>query len=139
MNRAQLKSWKPGQSGNPSGRPKGSGTVGKLRAAISEHVPEIIATMVQKAKEGDATAARLLLERAIPALKAEELGTAVPMPDGGLADKGRAILEAAGAGNLAPGQASALLAGLGALAKLVETDELAARIAALEARHAGQP
>jgi len=53
-----------------------------------------------------------------------------------LADQGRAVLGAAGLGALAPGQAAQLLASLGALAKLVETDELAARVAALEERNA---
>ena len=54
--------WKPGQSGNPRGRKRGAGEVGKLRASIAEHVPEIIAKLVEQAKGGDAGAARLLLE-----------------------------------------------------------------------------
>ena len=32
-------SWKPGQSGNPAGRPPGGGEIGKLRATIGERVP----------------------------------------------------------------------------------------------------
>jgi len=49
-----------------------------------------------------------------------------------LADQGRAVMAAVAAGDIAPGQAAQLLGGLGALAKIIETDELAARIAALE-------
>lgn len=45
-----------------------------------------------------------------------------------------AILEALTAGNLAPGQAAALLQGLAALAKLVELDDLTRRIEALEGK-----
>ena len=35
--------WKPGESGNPAGRKPGSGEVAKLRAAIAEHMPGIVA------------------------------------------------------------------------------------------------
>ena len=125
--------WKAGESGNPKGRAKGSGDIGKLRASIAKHVPDIITKLAELAKAGDAGAARLLLERVLPPVKATEQAVPVALPaDGSLADQGRAVLAAAGAGTLAPGQASQLLAGLSALAKLIETDELAARIAALE-------
>ena len=129
--------WKPGQSGNPRGRKRGSGEVGKLRASIAEHVPGIIAKLVEQAQGGDAAAARLLLERVLPPIKASEQTVSIPLAAGSsLADQGRAVLEAAGAGVLAPGQAAQLLTGLGALAKLIEADELADRIAALEAKGA---
>lgn len=126
--------WKPGQSGNPAGRKPGTGEVGKLRASIAQHLPEIITKLVEQARAGDAQSARLLLERVLPPVKATELPAPIPLPDGALADQGRAVVLAAGAGVLAPGQAAQLLAGLGALAKLIETDELSARIEALEAR-----
>jgi len=129
--------WKPGQSGNPAGRKPGTGEVGRLRASIAKHVPEIVAKLVEQALAGDAQAARLLIERVIPPVKAVELPAPIALPvDGSLADQGRAVLGAAGLGALAPGQAAQLLASLGALAKLVETDELAARVAALEERNA---
>ena len=127
--------WKPGQSGNPAGRKPGSGTVAKLRESIAQHIPDIVAKLVEQAKAGDAQAARLLIERVIPSIKAMELATPIALPDGTLADQGRAVVVAVGAGVLAPGQAAQLLAGLGALAKLIETDELAARVAALETKH----
>ena len=127
--------WKPGESGNPKGRARGGGDIGKLRQSIAEHVPDIIARLVQAATAGDAAAARLLLERVIPSIKAAELPAPMDLPEGSLADQGRAVLAAAGAGDLAPGQAAQLLSGLGSLAKLIETDELAARIAVLEGKH----
>ncbi|VTU24840.1 DUF5681 domain-containing protein [Variovorax sp. PBL-E5] len=127
--------WRQGESGNPAGRRPGTGEVAALRAAISEHVPAIIEKLVEQAKAGDVAASRLLLERIVPPLKAAEQPTPMRLPNGPLADQGRAVLAAAGAGELAPGQAAQLLSGLGALAKLIETDELAARIAALEAKH----
>jgi hypothetical protein len=131
--------WKPGQSGNPAGRKPGSGAIGKLRTAIAKDVPDIIASLTAAAKSGDVGAARLLLERAIPPIKAAELPTPILLPDGTLADQGRAVMVAAGAGDIAPGQAAQLLNGLGSLAKLIETDELMRRIDALEAKHGIAP
>ena len=64
--------WKKGESGNPRGRRPGSGEVAKLRTAIAAHVPTIIERLTAAALQGDVGAARLLLERVIPPLKAAE-------------------------------------------------------------------
>jgi len=127
--------WAPGKSGNPAGRKPGTGTVAKLRMTIEKDIPEIIKSLTMAAKAGDVGAARLLLERSIAPIKAVEQSAPISLPNGNLADQGRAVLAAAGAGHLAPGQAAQLLAGLGALAKLIESDELAVRVAALEKRN----
>ena len=124
--------WKPGQSGNPKGKPPGSGEVQKLRAAMAEHVPALVAVLVQRAMDGDIGAARLLLERTIAPLKASEETARLALPDGTLTEQGRAVVAAVAAGELSPGQGAALLASLGTLAKLTEADELERRIAALE-------
>lgn len=135
---ARVGRWKPGQSGNPRGRPARNGEPGsaaKLRAAIAEHVPNIIDRLVEQAKGGDVGACRLLLERALPALKPVETVVPVTIEGQTLTDQGRSVLGAIGKGELAPGQAAHLLTGLGVLAKLTETDELARRVAALEKAH----
>ena len=132
------KPWPKGRSGNPRGRPKGSGEVAAVRAAIAARVPELLAAMLERALAGDVQAARLLLERTVAPLKAAEEPAPLTMPrQGSLSEQGRAVVQAAADGRIAPLQASALLAGLGSLAKLVETDELTRRIEALEGtRHA---
>ena len=129
-------SWKPGQSGNPAGRPPGLGEIGKLRAAIGERVPELLAAMMNKALEGDVGAARLLLERAIAPLKAAEHQQVLALPNGTLTEQGRAVLAAVAAGELAPGQGAALLGAIVTLARVAEVDELARRIEVLEGKHA---
>lgn len=128
--------WKAGQSGNPAGRKPGTGEVAKIRAAIAKNLPELLAKLLAQALEGDTAAARLLLERAVPPLKAAEQPQALTLPDGSLTDQGRAVLAAVAAGELAPGQGAALLGAIGTLAKVAEVDELAARITALEAARA---
>jgi hypothetical protein len=127
--------WKKGQSGNPAGRPPGSGEVAKVRAAIAAQVPALLAKLVAQALEGDTSAARLLLERAIAPLKAAEQPQALTLPDGSLTDQGRAVLASVAAGELAPGQGAALLGAIGTLARVAEVDELAARVAELEKKH----
>lgn len=129
--------WKPGQSGNPKGKPKGSGEVQKLREAIGLHVPGIIKQLLTAAKGGDVQAARLLLERVLPPLKAVEQASPLTLPDGSLTEQGRAVLAAVGAGELAPGQGAQLITAIGSLARVVEIDEIAARLAALEEKHHG--
>ena len=128
--------WKPGQSGNPKGRPAGTGEVAKLRAAIADRVPELLAAMMARALDGDVGAARLLLERAIAPLKAAEQSQALSLPDGTLTQQGRAVLASVAAGELAPGQGAALLGAIGTLARVAEIDELARRIEVLEEKNA---
>ena len=128
--------WKPGESGNPKGRRPGTGEVAKIRAAIADRVPELLAAMMTRALDGDVGAARLLLERAIAPLKAAEQPQALSLPDGTLTDQGRAVLAAVAAGELAPGQGAALLGAIGTLARVAEVDELARRIEVLEGKHA---
>lgn len=126
--------WKPGQSGNPQGRPPGTSEIGRLRAAISQHLPEIIQQLVEKARGGDTQAARLLLERVLPPVKPIESTVELDLPaDASLTEQGAKIVQAVADGVLAPGQAGALLTGLGSIARLKEVDELTKRIEALEA------
>lgn len=127
--------WRPGQSGNPKGRPAGTGEVAKLRAAIADKVPAILDSLLDRALAGDVGAARLLLERTVAPLKAIEPPQPLTLPDGSLTEQGRAVLASVASGELAPGQGAALVGAIGALARVAEVDELAARVAALEARY----
>lgn len=125
--------WQAGRSGNPNGRPKGTGEIGKLRKIIAGHIPEIIDQMVNKAKEGDVQAAKLLLERAVPTLKSTEQNVVIDMPaDATLSEQGSFIIQSVANGTLAPLQGNALLTSLGTLARIKEIDELEKRLTALE-------
>ena len=136
MTEKKPKGWQPGISGNPKGKPPGSGELQRLRASIAANVPEILAGLVLAAKGGDVQAARLILERILPPVKAIEQAVKLELPDGvTLTAKASAVLSAAAMGDIAPGQAAQLIAALGTLAKISEVDELAARIATLEAKH----
>ena len=63
--------WKQGQSGNPKGRPrKSQKTMAQLRTQISEHLPDVIEVLADDAKAGDVQAARILVERCVPSMRA---------------------------------------------------------------------
>lgn len=125
--------WKAGQSGNPAGRRPGAGDAARLRAAIAAHVPDIVMQLVAKAKGGDVAASRLLLERVVPPLRPADESFELALPQGTFTEQGRAVLDAASAGDIPIEQAHALIGGLAGLARLREADELAARVSALEA------
>ena len=130
--------WKPGESGNPKGRPPGSGEVAKLRSDIAERVPDILAALIGQAVAGDTAAARLLLERVMPTLRPVEMTVEVPLGEGSLTEQARQMLAAAAMGQVSTDQAAIVIAALAAVAKITESDELLKRIEALEQRTAGR-
>ena len=131
--------WKAGISGNPAGRTPGSGQLQKLRDAIAQDVPEILASLVDAAKRGNINAARLILERVLPPLKAIEQAVALQLPNGTLTAKAGALLDAAALGELTPAQAAQLIAAVGTIGKITIFDELNARLNLLEQRNAAKP
>lgn len=63
--------WTKGESGNPRGRPrKSQKTMAQLRSQISEHLPDVIEVLAGAAKGGDVQAARILVERCVPSMRA---------------------------------------------------------------------
>lgn len=125
--------FEKGQSGNPAGRKPGTSHAQKLREAIEGDLPDIIDAMTQAAKSGDTSAAKLLLERSIPAYKPTQHSAAVgDLSQQSLTDQGTAIIEAMGHGRISPDQAQAMLAGLASLSKIREIDDLEQRLSRLE-------
>lgn len=125
----------PGNSLNPQGRPKGAlGQSGRMRQALAHELPDILETVVERAKSGDMQAARLILDRVLPPLRPEAKFS--PMPELALAetltDKALAILDGIAMQEVGPETGVQLLAALAGIARLVEVDEFAVRLAALE-------
>jgi len=129
-------SFKPGQSGNPAGRPRGSGKSVELRRAIEKDVPQIVEVLLKKALDGDSTSARLLLERVVPALRPVSAPVAIKgMDTGTLSERGDVVLANVADGLITPDQARSLMASLSSLCRVIETDEILERLEALEATH----
>jgi hypothetical protein len=79
--------FKPGQSGNPKGRPKGSYT--KQLTALRQAADEILPSLIEKAKAGDMEAIRLIIDRAVPKLKPVTPAEAFTLPEGSLLSQKR--------------------------------------------------
>lgn len=130
--------FKPGQSGNPKGRRAGSRS--KVLVALDKlgegEAEAIVLAMVQKAKEGDATAARTILDRIWPVRKGARIQ--FDLPDVVKADDLSAALAAVSRqtadGEISPDEGAAIVSLLEAQRKAIETSELATRVAALEER-----
>jgi len=125
--------FRKGESGNPSGRPRKPRTgPDKLRADLLREAPEILAALVGAAKIGDPAASKLVLDRCLPALRPVDRPAPIALGDD-LAEAGRAILTALGAGALTPDQASSIAATIGSLARTAELIEFEKRLSAIEA------
>jgi hypothetical protein len=110
--------FKQGKSGNPKGRPRGAQSHQKIRQAILDAAPEIVETLIAAAKAGDVRAARVLIERALPALKAESAPVFLDAPEE-LSGRIKAIVDAMLSGALSPTQAGELVSTLALSTRVV--------------------
>lgn len=126
--------FRPGQSGNPKGRPKDTRTA-ELREMLRAESGALIAKAVELAKDGDPQALRLCLERILPPLKGKDTAVSIPglVNAQTLSEKGEAVLDAAAEGTITPTEAATLVQSLAGLSRVIETDDLEKRIEALEA------
>jgi len=130
--------WKPGQSGNPAGRPKGarSKTTLAVEALLEGQAEALTQKAIEKALEGDGVALRLCLERIAPARKDAAVCFELPAITSAAdtVSASSALLGAVAAGDVTPDEASRIMGLLTSHKALVEVCELERRIEALEAR-----
>jgi dihydrodipicolinate synthase/N-acetylneuraminate lyase len=116
----------------PRGCPKGSrDRRSNLRYGLLKEVPAILKTLAAAAKGGDIQAARLILERTLPALKSAAETLTLPGADTP-ASQGRTVLGACAQGDISPDEAATLMQAISAQARVVEVEELTQRVQALE-------
>lgn len=134
--------WKPGQSGNPDGRPKNSrNLVTRAVEALLEGEHEALTRKaIDKAMEGDNIALRLCLERIAPVRKDAPITFDLPPINtaGDTLVASASVLAAVASGEITPAEAGSVMALLTAHRGIVETCDIEARLSALEEKGTGK-
>jgi len=132
--------YSKGCSGNPAGRPVGiPDRRTKLRNLIEPDAPAVIAAVISQALAGDVQAARLVLEKVCPPLKADQ----EPRPlnvdlSGSPVDQGNAVLQAVAQGRISVEDGTAIMRGIADNMRVKEIIELEQRLEVLEALSSGR-
>jgi hypothetical protein len=128
--------FKPGQSGNPSGRPKGARhrTTVAIEALLEGEGEALTRKAIDLAKAGDMQALRLCMDRLAPPRRDSPVTFDLPemktVSDAVLAMG--ALVKAVAEGDLTPTEAAELTRMVQAFAKIIETAEFEERIRRLE-------
>lgn len=130
------KPFKPGQSGNPAGKPTGTKNRATVmaQALFDGEAETLTRKIIELAMDGDMQALRVCVDRLCPPMKAQAAPVQVEMPKtDSVSDIANAFIKAAADGQLPPDVAAQLVSAVGTLARVVEVDELKERLVALEA------
>lgn len=130
--------FQKGQSANPKGRPKGTRHYATMLAEslMKTDTPDIVRTVVEAARNGDMMAARIILDRIVPAPRGRPVRLELP-PINSPADvvkAAAAITAEVASGELTAEEATAVTAVLEFQRKAIETADLEVRLQALEDR-----
>ncbi len=129
--------FKPGQSGNPNGRPKGAlGRHTLMREALESDLPDLLDVTKAYAMSGDMRAMKLLLERVAPVTRVEETAVCIPGLDQAesFSDQVGVITKAIGNGVIAPQVGNQLLATLTDAYRATQSDAMVSRTTDIERR-----
>jgi len=133
--------WKRGgPSPNPAGRPKGTGLTKRERIAqaLDGDGPDVVRVVIDKALEGDMTAAGLVLSRLMPPVKAQSEPVQFSLdPELPIGKQIEAVLGAVAAGEVPPDVGQQIIAMIGTLSNVRKNEELEQRIIQLEAKEVG--
>lgn len=134
--RKQSMPFQPGQSGNPTGRPKGARhkTTVAIESLLEGEAEALTRKVIEKAKEGDIAALKVCLDRIAPVRKGRPVPLDFPeITDAkSLAQAGANVGNALATGELSSDEAAGVLSTLDGIKRLYEATELEQRISALE-------
>ena len=128
------KTWKPGESGNPNGRPAGTTLMGKLRTKHQRDIEAIFDALITLAKDGDTAAAQIIMSRMLPPVRPVSEPVMLDLPDGPYPAKAEAVVQAVSEGRVSPPDAKLLLDAIQTVAQLSTLSQLEGRLAVLEER-----
>jgi len=119
------------------GRPKGSPDrrTAPFRAAIDKALPAILDTVISEAQGGDMAAARILIDKSLPSLKPVEVARPLSLTGSTLTERAASVVDAVSGGKVSVDEGVRLIQALGSMARILEADQLEARISKLEAQY----
>ncbi len=133
--------FQKGKSGNPSGRPKGSKNQATLLAiaAMEGEIGEIVRRIIEAAKMGDMAAARLVIDKLIPAAKDRPISINLPriIDVAACTDAQAKIMTAVASGDLLANEGETLAGLVEHQRRAIESSEIMKRLEALEALKGG--
>src|SRR3954469_4853520 len=133
--------FKPGQSGNPAGKAKGTRHRATLaaEALLDGEAEALTRKAVELAKSGDTVALRLCLDRILPARKDRHIPFSLPKLQTGAdaVQATAALVQAVAAGELTPSEAAELSKLVESFSKAVALFDLEQRLEKLEAAQQG--
>lgn len=125
-----------GQSGNPSGRPRGARNKATLlaEALLDGEAEAITRKLIEKGLEGDSTALRLCLERLLSPRRDRRVEFDLPKIEtaADAVKASSAVLAACAEGTLSPSEAAEIMELIGKHSRTLELSEFEARLTALE-------
>jgi hypothetical protein len=128
--------FQKGQSGNPKACPLGSRHKASMLAErlLETDIEEVIRAVIAKAKEGDMTAAKIIVERLVPPRKHRPVSFSMPTIETATdaAKIMSAILSAVAGGDLTPSEASEIAKLIDSYTRALEASEFEQRLRALE-------
>lgn len=123
--------FKPGTSGNPEGRPRSDNAA--LRAQLAKGAEDVLKAILTAATQGDMQAAKIVIDRILPPIKAAAQPVRLDLPDtASPLDTARAIITATASGAMPPDIAAQLVAAVGTFCRIEDVEDLRERIDALE-------
>jgi hypothetical protein len=120
--------FQKGQSGNPAGKPKGARHKTTLLAErlMQDDVEKIVSAVLTAARNGDMTAAKIILDRIAPVRRAVPFDLPRIESKADVVSANAAILAAVADGDLTPGDAAGILKLVRGFARTLEISEVAA-------------
>lgn len=123
------------KSPHPAGRPPGPSKQQKLLKRMLDEANDVLDAMLAKAKEGDAASAGLILGRILPVLRAQSQTVTFDFdPSLPMGRQIEQVLSAIAPGQIAPDLGQQIISAIGTLSNVRATEELAERLAMLEAK-----
>jgi Family of unknown function (DUF5681) len=125
-----------GQSGNPAGKPRGTRHRVTVLAEklMQDDTEAVVRAVIDAAKGGDMTAARLILDRIAPARKGCPISFPLPKIDttADVTNALSAVVASIASGELTPEEATAVSSVIETKRKAIEIQEIEKRVVALE-------